>query len=606
MGLAAYFLGALALLRWYERMPHNRIGYADLVLPARWAEISTLRGKAIIASAYDDLESGNFQSGFAKLRMGLARSPADTEARLNLARIYVALRLRPAAERTLLDAFAHGYPGGSFVNEAFALLATGDHPEQVIVFCEKARISGRGAGASAGDLLFIEEGWVRTLLESGRSAEALALVESLQNVTEGFAEAVRVRHLLETKAYDEAVRATESWLAASRDSEKALRMAVRVYREAGRFGDMQKALAKLRARLPVGPEYGVLRVVQNAIAGQWSERDAAVGDFLFRHGAYPRNLMLLVSSLGEIGDADVIKRVETDAGERGFSLARIRLVRLQALIETRAWEEACSVADDLSSKKKELSPEEVMFLQTQTLLVKVCREGGNGEKLSLVEALSRHPGTIKLYRSMIEALLSAGKARTALGIISHGEGPFPDSQYLRQARARVMAQVTKEEAQVEASIVREDNGPSQFGNLEALLEAVARQAKAGFREDALLLIRRHRRAAPMLFPENNPDLARFEVTLSAESRDLAQLHFHLRTHLRTGALKADEVLALALDWHKIGHIDSAHATVRELLKRDPEHENALRVWSAWMPKPGAGQTIQSGARAEKTAVLDEL
>lgn len=585
-GAIAYFSGALALLHWHDRAPHNRIGYLDLIVPSRWSQVSALRGQGTIAEAYDDLKAGNFQPGFAKLRVGLARNPADAQARIDLARIYVALRLRPVAERTLLDAFAHGYPGAAFVREGFALLNDGDHPEQSLLFAGEARSAAIEANAPERDLRMIDEGTIRTLLEAGRSAEALAFVQRHLPPEDELATDVLVRHLLGIKNYDEAVRVMEVWLERAPLSAEALRMAVQTYRESGRFSEMQTALARLRARVGAPPEFAAYLVIQNALSGHRSGPETAVDDFLFRHGADPRNLQLVASLLAEIGEARPLLRIEQDARERGFDPTRLRLARLQALIATRDWTEASALAEALTESKSRLAPSEIPLFETLKFLALTCRDGASGAKSGLVEAISRRPGKVKLYRTVIESLLSAGQAQTALEVLSFGEGPFPDSRYLSDARARVMAQLAKEEATEQVLIPgKEEAAP--LTDVPALLRAVEEQAALGRREEALSLIRRHRRSAPGVFTDKDAELARWEVRLPAESGDLAQLQFNLRTHLKNGALGADEVVALATDWHASGHASSARAAVRELLKRDSNHPGALRLWSEWMPKPDA-------------------
>jgi tetratricopeptide (TPR) repeat protein len=588
LGVMAYFAATAALLHWYERAPYNRIGYLDLVVPSRWNQVSALRGEAIIAEAYDDLKAGNFQRGFAKLRVGLARNPADAQARLDLARIYVALRLRPVAERTLLDAFAHGYPGAAFVREGVALLSDGDHPEQSLLFAGKARAAAMATNASPRELRMIDEATIRTLLEADRSADALTFVQRHLRAEDELTTDVQVRHLLETKDYAEAVRVVEAWLERTPASAEALRRAVQAYRESGRFPEMQIALTRLRTRVGATPEFAAYLVVQNALSGQRGEMDMAVDDFLFRHGANLRNLQLLASLLADIGEARLILRIEQDARERGFDLTRLRLTRLQAFIAMRDWAEASALAETIAENKSRLASSEILFFQTLSFLALTCRDGASGAKSGLVEAISRRPGKVKLYRTVIESLLSAGQARTALEVLSFGEGPFPDSRYLSDARTRVTAQLAKEEATEQVLVVRKEEAAT-LPDVPALLIAVEEQAALGRREEALTLIRQHRRSAPALFTDRNPELARWEVRLPAESGDLAQLQFNLRTHLKNGALGPDEVVTLAKGWHAAGHPASARAAVRELLKRDPNHPAALRIWSEWMPTPDAIQ-----------------
>ncbi len=597
LAVVAYFAGAAVLVRWYQAMPHNQIGYADLVMPTRWSHVSSLRGQALIADAYEDLAGTQFRSGFAKLRAGVARNPEDAKARLDLARIYVSLRLRPAAERLLFDAFAHRYPGGTFVRDAAALIAEGDNAEQSVAFCEAARSAGERAGVSAEDLRVLEAMRVRALTAAGRLDEAVALARRALQEDDTLVRDVVVRHLLKANAYDEAVREVEAWRAQAGSPPEALRLAVQVYREAGRFVEMREALARLRVRLGASAEFAAYEVVQHALAAQPGVAEEAVDDFLFRYGANPRHLRLLATLLAEPGETDLILRVETDARERGVDVAGLRLARLRALIERGDWAGANALASVIAGGGGRLSEGERTLFQTLSLLARACSDGESGAKAGVVDAIAKRPGTLTLYRTVIEGLMSAGQPQTALAVLSFGEGRFPDSDYLAEARSRVTVKVVEAEIAAGRAAASRKEEASLLADLPALLKAVAAEEATGRRDEALTLIRRHRRAAPAVFTDGNAELARREVRLSAEGGDLSALRYYLRTHLKAGALTGAEALALAKAWHEAGRVEAARLTVRELINRNPKNAAALAVWADWMPAPDPVEAGQATGEA---------
>jgi tetratricopeptide (TPR) repeat protein len=183
LGLAAgaYFIGAAVVLhRIDSRTPHNRVGYLDLALPWRWKNLESLRGEALIAAGREALAAGRFQEGFGLLRAGLARHPADAEARLVLANIYLRLRLPPRAIALLLDGLDHGYPGRDSLETLFALLRDSDRPDTLASACLRARenlLALAESARPAGDVRWLDRHTVRALVSAGRAPQALCVVE---------------------------------------------------------------------------------------------------------------------------------------------------------------------------------------------------------------------------------------------------------------------------------------------------------------------------------------------------------------------------------------------------------------------------------------------
>ena len=75
---------------WYawRQNPQNLIIWSDVALaPVRWEVLKRKRGDTSIATAIARIKQRDFTEAFYSLKIGLVRSPGNTEGRLLLARM---------------------------------------------------------------------------------------------------------------------------------------------------------------------------------------------------------------------------------------------------------------------------------------------------------------------------------------------------------------------------------------------------------------------------------------------------------------------------------------------------------------------------------------
>lgn len=148
--VAAYFLAAGYVFYRLERKQYNFVRYTDLLLyPVRYKEVDELRGQAMIAMGFDDLKNNNWQEGVMKLRIGLDKYPRDLKARLEVARFFIAAKIRNKAQETLLGGLDQGYPGRAYLESAITVVGAGEDFELVISICERALALSTGATPAA-------------------------------------------------------------------------------------------------------------------------------------------------------------------------------------------------------------------------------------------------------------------------------------------------------------------------------------------------------------------------------------------------------------------------------------------------------------------------
>ncbi len=589
----AYLVGAAVLLQRLEAAnPYNRVSYLDLVAPHRWAELRRLRGEGFAALGREQLRTGQFGDGFGLLRLALDRNPADADTRLDVARIYLVLRLRPQGEQLLRAGLKHGYPGRKYLEAAFSVLEEGDRPDEWAQFCREARVAlARVAAAErvAGDARWLDQETVRALMAAGRSAEALELVAGGYAEDDPLRREVSVLHFLAIGQPQAALSLAAKWMAQAPASPEALRLTVRAGREAGDPAAMDEALRRLRALAPASPDALLYGLTQNQLAGREAEARAALDELIFRHGASPGLYQTLAAVLLEVKFPGGLERVERELRERGLSTSPVAWMRLQQASRERDWPTALQVIGRLRQGTRDrFSEAQLAYLETMTRLANACLDAGGGTQAALVAIISDRPGTLRLYAMVLGALLDAGRLETARQILTLADGPFPAARSLAAARERIARESATAVAAEPATPAAPDS-PSSPSSLEtfagfraAFENLVAARDPAG----ALALMSAARRAQPAWLAAETARLEALELPVRARGDDPLVLQLLARNALGRDSDAPGRLLALARAVRTEGFAANATLLVKEIIRRDPAATEALKQLAAWEPAGG--------------------
>ncbi len=590
--LAAYFAGAALLLQRLERAnPHNRVRYGDLINPARWSQIEALRGEGLVLQGRELLKRGEFANGFGLLRLGLERNPADFSARLDVARLYAALRLRAPGEKLLLDGLAFGYPGRDYLQFAFDLAADADRTDDWAALALRARESFAASPSSerpGADALWLDQQCVRALRAAGRADEALALVEAAYPEDHAFRREIAVLHRLESTRPVEAAALAEAWAAASPRAPEPLRVLVRAHREARDFTAMDAALGRLRALEPAKPEALLYAIAQNHLAGRPEAARAALEELLFRHGATAAVYAPTAAMLVELRQTEALDRLERELRERGLPLRPIHEARLRLAVTTRDWPTVLAGAEDLRADggSPGSGPADVRmaWLDTITRLARACIDGASGTQASLVETVADHPGTLRLYKLILEALLDSGRPATARQILTLAEGPYQNARAILALRGRIESALASASP---AAPGPAPAGPAELASFPALSSAFEARIKINDTEGALGLLASARRLRPDWFAAAEPRLDAIEFPLRAAGDDPLRLQFLARAILSRDSAAPGRLLTMARELHdkSPAHRSNALLIVREIVRHSPEHPDAIAQLADWEAGP---------------------
>ncbi len=592
--VAAYFAGAgLLLHRWTRGNPHAQLSYLDLVLPQRWDGIGRLRAAGWAEAGKAKVAEGDFVGGFALARLALARDPADFRNREQVARLHLAMRLVPRARDTLRDGLDHGYPGRGYLALAFSLAKESDNPADWTALAERAvavHATLPAAKRDEAEERWLDEQLVHALSAAGRFDEARRRMDERRPEGDALRRELAVLALLQDGRPREAMDALERWIDDAPRSAEPLRLLVRAAREAHDHEAMDRALAALRALDPTKVDTLFYGIVQNQLAGRGAEALRLYEDTMFRHGANPAVPVALALVLAEAGMDEALARLETDLRDRGMEATPVDAARLHAAVRGARWDEALRLARGLRPPGREAPPRDAHLLALMERLALACLEDSAGVQSALVDYLAQRPGGLRAYTLAINSLLAAGRSRTAARILTLAEGPYPDARQIAAARTRIEQEIAQLDQARPAEPVRgPDAAMASFESFRAAFE----RSLPGKPAEALALIARARRESPDWLGRYDARLEDMELPVRAATDDVLSLQLLARRKLGRGGAAAGELLALADRLHADARRENALLLVREVIRSDPRHSEALERLHRWQPHAPAAEADAS-------------
>lgn len=581
--VAGYFAVAGYVFHRLEQKPYNFVRYGDLLLyPLRHKEIDELRGQAMIAMGFDDLKRNNWQQGVMKLRIGLDKYPRDLKARLEVARFFIAAKIRNKAQETLLAGLAQGYPGRSYLESAISVVGAGEDYELVISICDQALALATDATPPA-DRRWLVEQKIRALLAEQRSDDALAYLEAVTSALDSPALGeLRALALLQSKRIEEAVTFIEAWCLRAPEDSQALRLQARVYREAKRTADMNKVLDSLRAQNPAEPRIRAYGIVQNLLAGEDQRGRELIEDYIFRFGGTPANLILLAEPLAEAKRPVELAIVLAAAAERGVIDIKLDTARLQVAMNERNWVEARQLIEGLRAQLKNDTTGRAGLLEFYGNLVAAAADPADGAQTTLTNYIALRQLPMSMYRQCIVMLRQAGRPQTAREVVRLAQGVFPANRFLLTARDELEAELQTARAAAEAA--RPDKQmAADFGTPERFYAALDRLVASEGGGPALLLLRELRKAAPAWIAGEGEPLARRELDLYAQGSDVVELQAAARRYVNDDKVRLANAILVATRLHDADRFADARIVLDEILRRVPSHPPAVALKAKWFP-----------------------
>jgi hypothetical protein len=581
--VAAYFLGAGYVFYRLERKQYNFIRYSDILLyPVRYKEVNELRGQAMIAMGFDDLKNNNWQEGVMKLRIGLDKYPRDLKARLEVARFFIAAKIRNKAQETLLGGLDQGYPGRAYLDSAITVVGAGEDYELVISICERALALATEA-TPAVDRRWLAEQKVRALLSEQRSDEALTYLDTLTSGADSASlTELRSLALLQSKRIDDAVTFVEAWCLRSPQDSQVMRIQARVYREAGRIADMNKVLNALRAQNPSEPRFRAYGIVQNLLAGEDQLGRELIEDYIFRFGGTPANLILLAEPLADAKRPAELEIVLAAAAERGVTDIKLETAKLQVAMNDRNWVESRRLIGSLRTQLKNDNAGRAGLLEFFGYLVAAAADPADGAQTTLTNFIALRQLPMSMYRQSIVLLRQAGRPQTAREVVRLGQGVFPANRYLVVSKDELEAEL-KTARDAAAAARPEKQLAAEFVTAARFYVALDRLVASDGGERGLLMLRELRTAAPAWIAGEGEPLARRELDIQAQGGDVVELQAAARRYINEDKIRLANAIVVATRLYEAGRSPDARIVLNEILRRVPGHLPAVALNAKWFP-----------------------
>ena len=587
-GMAACVAGYFAIAGYVfwklDRRPYNFVRYTDILLyPVRYKQIDDLRGQGAIAEGFDELKKGNWRAGIMDLRIGLEKHPRDLKARLEVAKFFLAAKLRVKAQETLFQGLEHGYPGKAYLEAAIGVVSAGEDYDLVIELCDRALKLYDPARNAASDRRWLLEQRIRALLTEKRNDEALAFAEAQAGeVDDSVLSELRLLALLQAGRFSEATSFVEAWRARVGPTSQVLRLQARSYREAGRTEDMARVLEELRHDSPADPRIRVFSIVQNLMAGRVDDARTQLDDYIFRFGGTLENYLLLADPLAEIKRLPEIETLLAAAAERGLFDARLPVARLHVLIHQRRWAEAKTQLDEIRAKLPSSAVGRATYLELLQNLIDAASDPAEGAQTTLTDFVAVRQLPMSAYRQCLEVLRATGRIQTAREMVRLAEGVFPNNRYLAETRASLDTELAAASAAAEAARGVKVAAPS-FASPAAFYTALdATKARDG-RAAALALISELRQTGPAWLAGETEPLGRRELELHAEGDDVVAIQAAARRYVNEDRIRIQNTIAVATRLREAGRADDARIVLDEVLRRVPGQPAAVALKTKWFP-----------------------
>lgn len=606
-GLAACVAGYFAVAGYVfwklDQRAYNFVKYEDILLfPVRKDEIDRLRGQASIAEGFDELKVGNWRGGVMLLRIGLEKNPRDLRARLEVAKFFIAAKLRVKAKETLMEGLSYGYPGRAYLESVLDNVTAGEDYELVVELCDRALALHDPTQHPAADRRWLLEKRIRALLAEERSEDALEFAERMVGgIDDMVLSELRLLALLQAKRLEDAVAFAEEWRTRSGETSQVLRFLARTYRETGQLEDMAAVLDRMRRLTPADPRPRAFGIIQLMLSGREATAREQLDDYIFRFGGTVESFILIANPLAEIKRLPELELVLAAAAERGMRDVRLSSARLQALMGERRWTEATIQLENLQASLPPDGLNRGTMLELFGVIIGAASDPAEGAQTNLTNYLSVRQLPMSAYRQTITVLRDTGRIGTAREVVRLAEGVFPDNRYLVNMRTELDTEIAAARETAEAGRVVKVADPALVSADTFYAELQTIRAADG-ELAALALIRELRQTAPAWMGREAEPLGRLELELYAAGDDLVALQAATRRYVNTDSVRIQAAVTVATTLFEAGATSEARVVLDELLRRVPEQPAALALKAKWFPPPKPEELPASGQPATEAAI----
>lgn len=598
LSFAAYLIGAAVLVTVWSRNPYNQVGYLDVVLPTRWAELRALRGKGMIDEGIAEIRAKRYATGIMRLTQGVARNPKDFTGRLELARIYVALGQLHRAQDFLVTGLELGTPPRAYRETLLALTAYMSDHEKVLALVEQL---SRSADEEAQRQML---SWKATALEKlERVKELDQLRQQLRATTPSTAvEIAWARSELAVgdpkTALAELRRDRERFGPPVERVDLELRLAAAAHDHAG----VDAAIAEWLQFDSAGAVPRAREIVARITLGQTSKAKDRIQQYFIHFGDNDPAAQLLIRTLFRETDSDWVSTAITEASAANALSIPVRMTWIESLMTAGKFSDA---ARELAATRKAIVTMKFVdrdwSIGTQRLLDCVIAPTPSTESL-LIDFFAGHRLTPDAYVFAWQTLLRA-KSPVAFKFSGIANNRFPALR-LGESNADLAVLATIKQPEIEPAPVKAPtpsiSTPRPMIAAEEATKSFPTEAAARNelkRIDGLLAVRDWNRAYEALqaveragYEPLRGEIAFRRLQIHGARSELFELTSAARIYVRSTAANQTALHALAVQWNEPQRREALLTLLREIKRQFP-----AATWAALLLKKTESELIVAPA-----------
>lgn len=325
LGWAGLATALFGYLRWQKGV--TSLSWFDAAWPGRWETLSVRLGEHYLSQADSALAGREFDRALLFYRAGLSRAPLSTDARLQLAQLYVASRRPDLAQGLLLDRLDVLAGNEPYLRRVLHFLSEFQYDADLAATCDRLLANPASPHRA---LVAYHAAMVAFHRGNYDRAENLLLTERLDQTPEG---ALLLARLDAERDYTAlAILRLEQLVHDGTATDAAYAEIARIQRQLGQTHKLATTATLHLASDPLSPAPRITLLHLHHERGDQAALAREIDSFFTFFSNHPAALLALGDFAASTGRPDLARRVEEISRARGWPMQAPALMSAEALI----------------------------------------------------------------------------------------------------------------------------------------------------------------------------------------------------------------------------------------------------------------------------------
>lgn len=512
--LLGYLVVVTVILHYVPAIKEARLRWIDVALaPLRWSEFREKQGRGLNELGLQQLKVSSYNEAYFNLRVGVARAPRDSRARLALASMSAAGNVRLA--ETLID------EGVALdANDVDLARAQVDLWWQFGALQRVTELATRAQALPADSpvrrALLIR--CAQIMLERKRPAESLTLLSGLPPEVAATAEVVelKVRALLDSGARAESRALLESGVGVLSPLQRTL-LDCDLSAAEGDEARLHSILRRLPSLHPDSVQPWIIAYYSWHRCGRTTFCDQVESDFLTLYGGDSLALRRFGAFLVTLDEPATLLRFIGQLEARGYGSFELQVLLTEHALSHRQFEQAFTWLQKWEPVLARYKGAERSYPEFVRRLTRAANDESAAQATLLGTYLAGLPSGLAYPRYMLalQVLDQAGMVEGAATLAEQALRRFSMSEALAAQHADLSRRAwERREAEVRQRLAAAAEAQQRFADANAVITAAREQWRSGSHLAARTALRELRAARPIWLLEREREIASLEMHLA--------------------------------------------------------------------------------------------